>query len=223
MFDEVAGRYDVINDVLSLGLDRWWRRRAIGALGSAPEDWALDLGCGTGGLTFLLSRKTRVVGVDVSAAMLQHAERAARGTVRLVQGSAFRLPFRDGVFGNVASAFVLRNLDDLPAAFAELARVTSPSGNIALLDATEPRGRVFRRLFDAYFTTVAPLLGRLAGRPDAYRYLAGSLGQIPPPPEVCRLLRQAGFGRCQARPLTLGAVVLFTATRTPIKESTDPP
>jgi demethylmenaquinone methyltransferase/2-methoxy-6-polyprenyl-1,4-benzoquinol methylase len=213
MFDDVVERYDLLNDFLSLGLDRWWRRRAARTISVQPGDRVLDLGCGTGRLGMAMTGHARVVGIDVSFGMLSRARRDARGSVRLVQGSAFRLPFADGAFAAAVSGFVLRNLDDLKAAFDELFRVLTPGATIALIDATEPAGPLLRRVFDAYFRTVAPALGALVGRRDAYRYLAQSLAQIPPPQATCRLLADAGFTRCRALPLTGGMVTLFTAAR----------
>jgi demethylmenaquinone methyltransferase/2-methoxy-6-polyprenyl-1,4-benzoquinol methylase len=213
MFDRIVDRYDLLNDLLSLGLDRWWRRTAAAAVDVPPGTWVLDLGCGTGRLGLRLAGRARVVGLDVSPAMLSRARETAVGRVAFVQGSAFRLPFASGAFGGAVSGFVLRNLSDLPGAFTELARVVAPGGRIALVDATEPPNPAFRRLFDAYFGTMAPALGRLVGKGDAYRYLVGSLAQIPPSAQVCRLLGEAGFGECRARGLTGGVATLFTAVR----------
>jgi demethylmenaquinone methyltransferase / 2-methoxy-6-polyprenyl-1,4-benzoquinol methylase len=212
MFDDVALRYDLINGLLSFGLDRRWRRAAARAV-SPVTGPVLDLGCGTGDLGLLLAGSTTVVGVDLSHAMLVEAGRKGEGRLHLVEGSAFALPFRDGAFDAAVSGFVLRNLEDLPAAFAELARVTAPGGRIGLVDITEPPRPALRRLFDTYFGVAAPALGRLAGRRDAYRYLARSLAQLPPPAQVCGLLEDAGFEGCHPRPLTGGMVTLFTGMR----------
>jgi demethylmenaquinone methyltransferase / 2-methoxy-6-polyprenyl-1,4-benzoquinol methylase len=211
MFDSVARRYDLLNDVLSLGLDRWWRRATARAAAARPGDLVLDLGCGTGRLGGVLAPACRVVGVDLSAEMLQRARRAGR--VLPVQGSAFHLPFRDGAFDRAVSGFVLRNLDDLPGAFAELGRVLAPGGTLSIVDITEPAHPRFRRVFDAYFRTAGPALGRLAGQGAAYRYLVGSLGQLPPPDAVVALLEAAGFAQVAASPRTGGMVTLFTARR----------
>jgi demethylmenaquinone methyltransferase/2-methoxy-6-polyprenyl-1,4-benzoquinol methylase len=210
MFDDLVDRYDVLNDVLSLGLDRVWRRAATDAIPRGGR--ILDLGCGTGKLAARLSERARVVGLDVSFEMLRAARRGAPRSV-LVQGSAFALPFADGAFDAAVSGFVLRNLDHLPPAFAELARVVRPGGTVALVDITEPTNPILRRSFDAYFGTVAPALGALVGRRDAYRYLARSLAQLPPPAEVRSLLAAAGFADVRSRPLTGGMVTLFTAVR----------
>jgi demethylmenaquinone methyltransferase/2-methoxy-6-polyprenyl-1,4-benzoquinol methylase len=213
MFDAVARRYDLVNDLLSLGLDRWWRREAVRSLGSHPGDRVLDLGTGTGKLGGLLAARCTVVGVDVSREMLAMAQRAFNGSVRFVQGSAFALPFRDGAFDAAVSGFVLRNLEDLPLAFTELARVLRPGATVSLIDITEPHRPMFRKLFDAYFRSAAPALGALVGRAGAYHYLVGSLGQIPPPDGIVELFENAGFVRARARPITGGMVTLFTASR----------
>jgi demethylmenaquinone methyltransferase/2-methoxy-6-polyprenyl-1,4-benzoquinol methylase len=213
MFDAVARRYDLVNEVLSLGLDRWWRREAVKALAPRAGDRVLDLGCGTGKLGALAAGRCRVVGIDVSREMLTIAQGNLRDRVRLVQGSAFALPFEDGAFDAALSGFLLRNLADLPGVFAELARVLRPGAVAAVIDITEPGHPVFRRMFDAYFRTAAPALGALVGRAGAYRYLVGSLGQIPPTEGVVAMLARAGFADPRARGLTGGMVTLFTTTR----------
>lgn len=214
MFDDVVERYDLVNGLLSLGLDRRWRRAAVRAAAAARGDAVLDLGCGTGELSRALADgSSAVVGLDVSAGMLRAAAAHPATHVRLVQGSAFALPFRDGAFDAIASAFVLRNLSDLPGAFAELARVAAPGGRLAIVDITEPSASVLRRPFDLYFGTAAPALGAVFGKREAYRYLARSLAQLPSPQEVVTLLEEAGFRPAAARPLTGGMVTLFTAAR----------
>jgi demethylmenaquinone methyltransferase/2-methoxy-6-polyprenyl-1,4-benzoquinol methylase len=213
MFDGLVGRYDLLNDVLSVGLDRWWRRAAAAALQAAPGDRVLDLGCGTGRLGALLSARHPVTGVDVSFAMLRRARRRSAGRLALVQGSAFRLPFADDSFRGAVSAFVLRNLDDLPAAFAELARVVAEGGGIALVDITEPSRPWVRRLFDGYFGVAAPALGALVGKREEYGYLVRSLAHLPAPEELGEMLSRAGFVECKARALTGGMVTLLSATR----------
>ncbi len=216
MFDAVAPWYDALNALLSGGLDARWRRAAAGALALPPGSLVLDLGTGSGRLAESLAARYPVVGLDVSRAMLalavQRATRAGPGRPRHVRGSAFRLPFRDRAFAGAASGFLLRNLDDLPAAFAELARVLVPGGRVALVDITEPRGPLRRRLFHAYFGRAAPLAGRLSGNSRAYEYLARSLEQLPPPGRVTGLLAAVGL-RGRARPLFPGMVTLWTATR----------
>jgi len=213
MFDGLVRRYDLLNTVLSLGLDRRWRAAAIGTLDLPPRAKVLDLGCGSGVLSQLLADRATVVGLDVSQEMLRLAQQRMAGRVHLVRGSAFQLPFRGGSFDAAVSGFVLRNLRDLNGAFRELARVLRPGGQIALLDATQPPNALVRRLFDAYFGLAAPALGALVGQRQAYRYLVRSLAHLPPAPELCAMLEAAGFNNCIARPLDFGAVPLFTARR----------
>jgi demethylmenaquinone methyltransferase / 2-methoxy-6-polyprenyl-1,4-benzoquinol methylase len=160
----------------------------------------------------LLAGRCRVVGLDVSHGMLEAARRRLGDRVRLVRGSVFRLPFAGASLDGAVSGFVLRNLDDLPAAFAELARVLRPGSPVAVVDITEPRGQVAGRLFDAYFSRAAPALGSLVGRRREYGYLARSLAQLPPPDQVCELLRAAGFADVRARSLAPGMVTLWTAS-----------
>jgi demethylmenaquinone methyltransferase/2-methoxy-6-polyprenyl-1,4-benzoquinol methylase len=167
-------------------------------------------------LAAVLARRGQpVTGVDLSYEMLARAAEVSGPNLALVQGSAFALPFRDAAFSGAVSGFVLRNLDDLSLAFRELARVLQVGANVALVDITEPKNRFVRRLFDGYFGTLAPALGGAVGKREAYRYLVGSLAQLPPPKEVMNLLEEAGFEGCRARGLTGGMVTLFTANRAP--------
>jgi len=216
MFDGIVDRYALVNSMLSLGLDRMWRRAGVRAAAPRRGDVVLDLGCGTGELATGLARAgASVVGVDTSARMLAAAGARAPSGVTFVRASAFRLPFADGSFDAAASAFVLRNLDDLPGAFAELARVVRPGGRLALVDITEPPAPALRRLFDTYFSRAAPALGALAGHREAYAYLARSVAQLPPATDLCADLRRAGFSRARAHPLTGGMVTLFSGRRSP--------
>jgi len=213
MFDDIVTRYDLLNDVLSVGFDRWWRRRAAASVTAPPGSPILDIGCGTGRLGERLVRTHPVMGVDISHAMLVEARARRDARMQLVQGSAFRLPFGDETFAGAVSGFVLRNLDDLPAAFAELARVLRHGAVVALLDITEPASPTRRRAFDSYFRVAAPALGSLVGKRDAYRYLVGSLAHLPSRQEVCGQLERAGFRDARARGLAPGMVTLWTAKR----------
>lgn len=213
MFDGIVGHYDVLNSVLSLGLDRRWRRRTANAVRVEGGDRVLDLGCGTGKLGDLLADKAEVVGLDLSHEMLKRAREQLGHRMGFVQGSAFRLPFPGGSFRAAVSGFVLRNLDDLPGAFHELGRVIAPGGTLAMIDITEPRTGGRRRLLDGYLALIAPFLGGMVGKGRAYRYLVRSVRNLPPAPEICRLLSHAGFQECRATPLTWGRVTLFTASR----------
>ena len=171
-------------------------------------------GGGAGGrLGELLARRHVVVGVDVSGEMLMAARRRLGGRIALVQASALRLPFSDATFAAAVSGFVLRNLPDLPAAFAEVSRVLSRGAPAAFVDITEPAPVAFRRPFDLYFRAAAPALGSLVGKREAYRYLVASVARLPSRAEVSALLRGAGFTGVRARTLAPGMVTLWTAKR----------
>ena len=214
MFDGVVDRYTLVNSMLSLGLDRVWRRAAVRAADPRPGTLILDVGSGTGELTAAVARAGAfAVGVDASAGMVAAAHEGAAPRTTFVRGSAFRLPFATAAFDAVVSAFVLRNLADLPGAFAELARVLRPGAPVALVDITEPPSATLRRLFDAYFGVAAPALGSLVGHRDAYRYLARSVTHLPPATDLCADLRRAGFEQVRAHPLTGGMVTLFSGRR----------
>jgi demethylmenaquinone methyltransferase/2-methoxy-6-polyprenyl-1,4-benzoquinol methylase len=213
MFDDIVERYDVLNSILSFGLDRRWRRRVADAVQVEGGDRVLDLGCGTGKLGDLLADRAEVVGLDISHAMLKRAREQFGHRMGFVQGSAFRLPFPTAGFRAAVSGFVLRNLDDLAGAFHELGRVVASGGTLAMIDITEPRSRSRQRLLDGYLALLAPFLGGMVGKRRAYRYLVRSVRHLPPAPELCRLLGDAGFEACRATPLTWGRVTLFTAMR----------
>jgi demethylmenaquinone methyltransferase/2-methoxy-6-polyprenyl-1,4-benzoquinol methylase len=202
MFDAIAPRYDLVNRVMTFGLDIGWRRRAVRALGLAPGAAVLDVACGTGDLCRdLTAAGYRPVGVDLSFGMLGHARAAAP----LVQADAADLPLAEGAVDGAVSGFALRNFVSLAPVFAELARVVRPGGRVALLDvATPPR---------FYFNRVVPRIGGLLSDPAAYRYLPRSVAYLPPPPEIVALLEHAGFGRVTRASLSAGVAQLFVGTR----------
>ncbi|HLU66954.1 MAG TPA: ubiquinone/menaquinone biosynthesis methyltransferase, partial [Kofleriaceae bacterium] len=201
MFDRIARRYDLLNRVLSLGLDRAWRRRTAAALelGAAPR--VLDLATGTGDLALAILRRhpdATVVGIDPSAAMLAIARDkiARRGLARSVElqvGIAEQLPLADASVDAVTIAFGLRNVPDRERALREMARVTRPGGRVAVLELGEPRGRVLGPLARFHIHRVVPRLGALLSGAREYRYLERSIAAFPPPEEVAAMMVRAGL------------------------------
>lgn len=223
MFSYIAGGYELFNHIATLGQDVLWRPRALWELdrfrSGAPIRQILDIGCGTGELAELLARHygaSRVLGADFTRAMVLRAQatrRPAGLSERLQYGraTALRLPFRDAAFDVATSAFLVRNLPELGSAFRELRRVLVPGGTLLTLEVAEPPSPLVARLFHAYFDSVVPFLGVLAGSAGPYRYLPDSLRSLPNRQGVIDLLRQAGFDPVVARLQSAGIVTTYLA------------
>ncbi|MGC9197569.1 MAG: ubiquinone/menaquinone biosynthesis methyltransferase [Acidobacteriaceae bacterium] len=202
LFDSIAPRYDLLNHLLSMGLDRrWWRRAAQSFRGvlKRPEALVLDLCCGTGDLTAALLRlrpegAAPITGLDFSTAMLDRARSKYSGAnVQWIQGDAMHLPYPDGSFDLVTSAFGFRNLTNYAEGLAEIYRVLTPGGQIGILEANQPDG-LRGWGYGIYFQHLLPVLGGLiSGQPAAYRYLPDSVMQFPRPDQMLRMMRDAGF------------------------------
>jgi demethylmenaquinone methyltransferase/2-methoxy-6-polyprenyl-1,4-benzoquinol methylase len=216
MFGRIVPRYDLLNRVMSLGMDRRWRRAAVASVRPGGAI-ALDVGAGTGEMSLELIRRgaSSVVAADFSPAMLGAAGRKIPDRrVAFVQADALQLPFQDEVFDVVTNAFVLRNLADLPAAFAEMARVLKPLGRLACLDMTQPPPTLFGTAYRVYFTRVVPMVaGVISGDFDAYRYLPQSLHDFPDAEAIAGLLSDTGFIQVRVRRFGGGALALHTGVK----------
>lgn len=216
MFDGIADRYDLFNDILSAGIHRLWRRRAVDALAPRAGGAYLDVCAGTLDLTAAIGRRApggEVVGADFSLPMLARG-RAKRPGVAAVAADALALPWPEGRFDGCAIAFGLRNLADPGAGLAEMRRVLAPGGRLVVLEFTTPPGRLFRPVYHAYFHHVLPRLGGLvAGDAGAARYLPASVAAFPGPVELARAIAGAGFARVRHRLLTGGIAALHVAAK----------
>ncbi len=209
MFDTIAPRYDLVNRLMTFGLDVGWRRRTVRALALPTGSVVVDVACGTGDLCRELARQgLRAVGVDLSAGML----RAGRHRAPVVHADALALPLADASVAGATSGFALRNFTDLPGTLAEMGRVVRPGGRIALLDVAPTTGLLHlgHRL---WFEQMVPRIGGVLSDPDAYRYLPRSVAYLPPTPTLLATVRAAGFSAVGHRTLGGGVVQLITATR----------
>lgn len=212
MFDAIAPRYDLVNRIMTFGLDVRWRRRTLRHMALPAGSIVLDLAAGTGDLSRDLSRAGHVpVSVDVSFGMLSHD----RSGAPRAQADICRLPMRDSSVDGAVCGFALRNLVDLPQFFAELARVVRPGGRIALLDVGIPTNRVIAAGNAVYFGRIVPRIGAMLSDGPAYRYLPRSVSYLPPPAELTASVARAGFADARHRHLSGGLVQSICATRDP--------
>jgi demethylmenaquinone methyltransferase/2-methoxy-6-polyprenyl-1,4-benzoquinol methylase len=211
MFDTIAPRYDLVNRVMTFGLDVAWRKRTVRDLALPAGARVIDVACGTGDLCReLRAANLRPIGVDFAYRMLANARTGAP----LVQADGQRLPLPAASVDGATSGFALRNFTDIDVLFAELARVVRPLGRIALLEVAQPTQPLLQRGHAFYFQHVVPRIGgALSGDAAAYRYLPSSVAYLPAPDELVRMLEQAGFLDVERRLLTGGITQLITGTR----------
>lgn len=210
LFDTVSPRYDLVNRVMTFGMDVGWRRRAVRELRLPGDAFVADLACGTGDLCRELQRNGyRAVGFDFSLGMLERARTGAA----LVQADILRLPVRDGAADGTTCGFALRNVVDLSSLFAEAARVVRAGGRVVFLEASEPEHPVMRLGHRVYFHRVVPLIGGVLSDRDAYTYLPRSMAYLPPKEELLGILRAAGFPDARRISLSGGIAQLLVGTR----------
>jgi len=216
MFAGVAPRYDLLNHLLSLGIDRRWRRDVVSGLNLKPSDRVLDLCCGTGDLALELAPHARCLACDFTWEMLTRAKAKstrAGQTLRLAAADALRLPFPADQFDAATVGFGVRNLEDLPAGLREFRRVLRPQGSLAILEFSQPTHPLLRLPYQAYLHGLLPLIGRVVStRKEAYRYLAESIAGFPNPETLSDILAAEGFQNITYRRLTGGIVAIHTAT-----------
>jgi demethylmenaquinone methyltransferase / 2-methoxy-6-polyprenyl-1,4-benzoquinol methylase len=219
MFDGIAARYDLVNRVISLGIDQSWRRKTVRSLELGPQHRVLDLATGTADLAIQVARtepSVTVVGVDPSAKMLavgrvkvERGELASR--VELLQGDAQALPFEADTFHSVCIAFGIRNVPDRALALCEMARVTRPGGRIAILELSEPKGGLLGSMARFHIHTVVPYVGAVLSGVKEYQYLQRSIAVFPPAEEFAELMRSSNLNVLGVHALTFGVCHLYVA------------
>lgn len=221
MFSDIAPSYDRLNHLLSLNIDRGWRRAAVACLEwpAAPRGTYLDACAGTLDLANTLARqpgfKGRIIATDFALPMLERGQgKPPEGAVRSAAADTLELPFPSDAFDGAMVGFGIRNVADLSAGIAELVRVLRPGGRLVILDFTTPPFAPLRALYLFYFRRVLPLVGRLvSGHPTAYTYLPSSVAQFPPPGELQRVMERAGLGGCGHRLLTGGIAAVHWGSK----------
>lgn len=218
MFARIARRYDLLNRILSGGIDRRWRAAVVRRLGDVRGRTLVDACCGTGDLALVLERAgARVLGVDFTTQMLAHARRKGRGRgARFVAGDALALPLADGRADGATIAFGLRNVSDRECGLREMARVVRPGGTVLVLEFSLPRGRLTGAFYRFYFTRVLPRLGGwISGDPGAYRYLPDTVLAWPTPGELQGEMERIGLEQCGYQLLT-GGIACLSFGRVPV-------
>ncbi|MBC8373081.1 MAG: ubiquinone/menaquinone biosynthesis methyltransferase [Planctomycetes bacterium] len=220
MFNQIAGRYDLLNALISLGLDRYWRHKAVAALSPKPGEIFLDVGCGTGDIALEIVRqepRARVVGIDPAMAMLllaghkaRRARVAGRVTFRAADVTSPSEKFPEAPFDGVTCSFCIRNIPDRAAALRRMAGVLRGGGRAVILELTRPEHPLARLGHRLYNRWLVPLAGRFLSRANAYRYLVKSIEYFPEPQAICDAMGDAGFRNVRTNKLSTGVVTLFT-------------
>ena len=215
MFDRIARVYDLMNSLMTAGMHHRWRERAVEMAAVGPGDRALDVATGTGDLAIALAKRVQpggeVVGSDFSDQMLELARRKSTA-VKFEWGNALELPYEDGSFDAVTVGFGARNFSDLPAGLREMARVTRPGGRVVVLEITSPQRPPLSWFFRIWFDQMVPMLGRIAGDPDAYSYLPNSVRRFPGPEALAGELAAAGLEDVRWL-LTAGGIIAIHSGR----------
>lgn len=221
MFSEIAPRYDFLNRLLSLGIDRRWRRFAVRQLQVPENGRVLDVATGTGDVALEIAAQTpasvRIVGEDFTQEMLVLGSRKvdesdARGRIAMVNAPCEVMPHPDAVFDGVTIAFGIRNVVDRPAGLREMCRVLKPGGRAVILEFSNPRSRLFKAVYHFYFRRVLPFVGGLFSRRSAYQYLPDSVLEFPSRQEFGEMMLQAGFADVRHYDLTLGIATVYVGT-----------
>ncbi|MEV5707646.1 demethylmenaquinone methyltransferase [Actinoallomurus sp. NPDC052274] len=215
MFDRTAARYDLLNDLMTGGLDRLWRREVVKALDVRRGERVLDLAAGTGTSSVPFAEAgAQTAACDFSFGMLQEGvRRNGYAGVRFVAGDALRLPFADESFDAVTISFGIRNVSDTVQALAEMRRVTRPGGRLLVCEVSRPPNPVLRTLHGLHLKVGLPLMAKVSSNPDSYHYLAESTAAWHDQAAFARLIQEAGWTSVRWRNLTFGAVALHHAVR----------
>lgn len=219
MFDDIAPSYDRLNHLMSLDVDKFWRKRALKEIVDGTSQQILDVACGTGDSTIAIAQAagsgSRITGVDISEGMMalvmrKAAHEGVHDRILLQVADGENMPFEEGSFHRVFCAFGIRNFEHKELGLNEFYRVLKPGGKAVILELSLPENRHLRRLYNIYFQHILPWVGGLvSGNKDAYRYLPASVQAFPPPERFCAMMWAAGFSGVRQRSLSLGLCSMF--------------
>ncbi len=226
MFDSIAGDYDKLNHILSLGIDKTWRKRALKEIvdGSGPME-VLDLACGTGDFSIAVAKasdQVKVTGVDLSEGMLavmaeKVGSQGLEGKISYEQGDGENLRFADGTFNRVTIAFGIRNYEDRLKGLREMLRVLKPGGKVVILELSRPENKIIRWFYDIYFLRIMPVIGgKVSGDKAAYAYLPASVKTFPGKEDFSAIMAQAGFKDIRHKAFSLGICRMYTGEKNKI-------
>jgi demethylmenaquinone methyltransferase / 2-methoxy-6-polyprenyl-1,4-benzoquinol methylase len=221
MFDSIAHKYDFLNHFLSLGIDKTWRRKAIGKLKSKKIDQLLDVATGTGDVAILATKKLNcnTTGIDLSSEMLAIGQQKIEKlhldqSIKLLQGDSENLPFDINTFDAVTVSFGVRNFENLDKGLCEMYRVLKDGGTVVILEFSKPQQFPFKQIYNFYFSYILPFIGRMVSKDvSAYTYLPESVEQFPCGPVFIDHLKQAGFNNCTHATLTFGIASIYTGEK----------
>lgn len=217
MFDSISGQYDLLNHVLSLGVDRWWRRIMVQRARRCRPQSVLDVATGTGDSAIALKKSgaTRIVGVDISAQMLKVAKAKPNAAgIEFVKADGEQLPFEDCCFDVVTIAFGIRNFEQRRQGLQEMRRVLKQNGTLIVLELSMPANKILRGIYKLYFLRIVPLMGGLISHNSyAYRYLPHSVDEFPPRKAFAGEVREAGFEKVKAAALSGGLATIYEARK----------
>jgi demethylmenaquinone methyltransferase / 2-methoxy-6-polyprenyl-1,4-benzoquinol methylase len=221
MFDRIAGRYDFLNHLLSMGIDKGWRKKAINTLREINPKKILDVATGTGDLAIaaLTLQPDHITGVDISEGMMEIGRKKLKdknldGKITLQYGDSEALPFETGTFDAITCAYGVRNFEHLEKGLEQMSRVLRTGGRIAILEFSRPKKFPVKQLYHFYFRYILPTLGKTVSKDaTAYTYLPESVAAFPEGNKFCSILEQCGFEEVKARPLTFGITTLYTGKK----------
>ena len=223
MFDDIAPSYDRLNHLMSLGIDKIWRKKALKEIVDGSQQQILDVACGTGDSTIAIALAaapgSRITGIDISTGMMaplmrKAAHEGVHDRIKLLVADALAMPFKDGSFDRVTCAFGIRNFEDKDKGLEEFLRVLKPGGRAVILELGVPDRRFLKKIYDIYFLHILPFIGGIvSGNKAAYRYLPASVHAFPEPSAFCRMMGEAGFRNVSHRSLTFGLCRLFTGEK----------